>query len=251
MMQLVPVAVGHSLDDAKFQAYAEENYFLADEEDNNDRLDNNNDGYFSDGTLPMEERDEVDDDCFFNNILEDLSENDLNKNPIGTEGNAKSVGELVSSEYDGDDVVPGDPCPPDMGLSDGEDFLAAKVLDISAFVLPVPNGEDFLAAKARPVSNCVEVNTPICDWAEYCVLVNTAVCDWAECRLCTPGLPQQPCEKEGAKCNRFAHHLCVCQWEEINQLPEHDIANLCIAHHPVYFAEQEPATKQLATETFA
>jgi hypothetical protein len=77
--------------DPEFQAYAEDNYFLADEEDNNDGLDDEH-GYFSDGSLPTEEREEVDDNFIFTNILEDISDDDLNKNPIGAEGNANSVG---------------------------------------------------------------------------------------------------------------------------------------------------------------
>jgi hypothetical protein len=73
-------------DDPEFQEYAEDNYFLADEEDNND-ADDDADGYFSDGTLPHEQMDEVDDDFFFGHILEDLSDdNNLNARPIGDEG---------------------------------------------------------------------------------------------------------------------------------------------------------------------
>ncbi len=45
--------------------------------------------------LPLEERDEVDDDFFFANILEEISsDDDLNENLIGDEGNAKSFGDL-------------------------------------------------------------------------------------------------------------------------------------------------------------
>jgi hypothetical protein len=75
----------------------------------------------SDGSLPTEEREEVDDDYFFTNILEDISNEDINQNPIGTGGNANSVGDA-------------DQC--------GQD-------SISAFVPSVSNGEDFVAAKGQ------------------------------------------------------------------------------------------------------
>ena len=94
-------------DDPDFQAYADENYFLADEEDNNDGLDD--DGYFSDGSLPTEERDEVDDDFFFTNILEDISsDDDLNKNPIGAEGNANSFGDHLFRDHQPREGRPGE-----------------------------------------------------------------------------------------------------------------------------------------------
>ncbi len=48
-------------DDPEFQEYAEQNYFLANEEDNNDGNDDA-DGYFSDGPLPYTEMEEVDDE---------------------------------------------------------------------------------------------------------------------------------------------------------------------------------------------
>ncbi len=194
-----------STDDAEFKAYAEDHYFLADEEDTNDGLDDKDD-YFSDGSLPMEEREEVDDDYFFTNILEDISNEDLNQNPIGAKGNAYSVGEvsLLDSDADqrGEDsisaFVP--------SVSDGEDFVAAKGQNmVRHFVPPVPNGKDFLVA----VPHCVPVNTPVCDWADFRLV----------------GLSPEPCEKEGANCNRFAHRLCGSQWEEGHDLPEHGIAN--------------------------
>jgi hypothetical protein len=64
-------------DDPEFQAYAEQNYLLADEEDNNngdddDDDDDDADGYFSDGPLPYNEMEEVDDEFFFENIAHRL-----------------------------------------------------------------------------------------------------------------------------------------------------------------------------------
>jgi hypothetical protein len=82
-------------DDPEFQEYAEDNYYLADEEDNNNDKDNAN-GYFSDGSLPRKQMDEVDDDFFFGHILEDLSDdNNLNAHPIGDEGIADDVPYVV------------------------------------------------------------------------------------------------------------------------------------------------------------
>jgi hypothetical protein len=46
-----------------FKAYAEENYYLGDEEFSEG--DGEDDGYFSNDTLPTNEREEVDDDYFF------------------------------------------------------------------------------------------------------------------------------------------------------------------------------------------
>jgi hypothetical protein len=84
--------------DPEFQEYAEDNYFLADEEDNNDVDDDGDaDGYFSDGSLPREQMDEVDDDFFFGHILEDLSDahKNLNARPIGDEGIVDDVPHVV------------------------------------------------------------------------------------------------------------------------------------------------------------
>jgi len=43
---------------------------------------------------------------------------------------------------------------------------------------------------------------------------------WADFRLCPIGLAPEPCEKEGANCNRFAHRLCVSQREEGHDIPK-------------------------------
>ncbi len=114
-------------DAAKFKAYAEDNYFLADEEDKNDGLDDKDD-YFSDGSIPTEEREEVDDNYFFTNILEDISNVDLNQNPNGAKGNANLVGEVSRLDSDADQF--------------GQD-------SIFAFVPSVSEGEDFVAAKGQ------------------------------------------------------------------------------------------------------
>ncbi len=59
-------------EDDDFKAYVDANYYLADEEEYGDDdtiLNEEDDGYFSDGTLPSEERDKVDDNYFFSSIL--------------------------------------------------------------------------------------------------------------------------------------------------------------------------------------
>ena len=70
-------------DNPEFQEYAEDNYFLADEEDNNDS-DDDTDGYFSDGPLPQDEMEEVDDELFFDHILGRETRYDMGQQCIAT-----------------------------------------------------------------------------------------------------------------------------------------------------------------------
>jgi hypothetical protein len=216
-------------DDPEFQEYAEQNYFLADEEDNNNGNDDA-DGYFSDGPLPYTEMEEVDDEFFFDNILVDDSVNNVNAHFIGAEGNAEDVrheGGGVWLDSDVDNVVGGAllaaigplvlvPVAPYQAnaVSDGEELH-----HVTKFVPPQLSGNDFLAVHPQqPHGYCLPVNTKLCDWEYY--------------GLCPTGLEPEPCQKEGANCNRSAHRLCVSGWETRYDMGQQSIATFCMKHHP-------------------
>ena len=128
---------------------------------------------------------EVDDEFFFENILE---ENSVNY--------GKSRG-----------IVPGDESRSvDSNVVGGEDFHYTDD-DIS--------GGDLLEA----IGFCPPVKTQLCDWAHY--------------GLCPTGLEREPCQKEGANCDRSAHRLCVSGWEARYDMGrQQGIASLCMTHHP-------------------
>jgi hypothetical protein len=165
-------------DNPKFQEYAEDNYFLADEVDNND-VDNDADGYFSDGSLPRKQMDEVDDDFFFGHILEDLSDdNNLNPRPIGDEGIVDDVPYVVGvvrPDSDVDTAVvggtraalrPNDELDPHQvnAVLEGEELLngegvsdGKELLNASDFVLPGRSADDFLAIQPQVPTHSIPV----------------------------------------------------------------------------------------------
>ena len=173
-------------DDPEFKAYAEDNYLLADEEDNNDGDDDDDaDGYFSDGPVPHNEMEEVDDEFFFENILEENSVNYGKSRGIVPGDESRSVDS---------NVVGGD----DLHYTDDE-ISGGELLEAIGF--------------------CPPVNTPLCDWAHY--------------GLCPTDLEPEPCQKEGANCDRSAHCLCVSGWEARYDMGrQQGIATLCMTHHP-------------------
>jgi hypothetical protein len=54
------------------------------------------------------------------------------------------------------------------------------------------------------------------------------LCDWAHYGLCPTGLKPEPCQKEGANCDRSAHRLCVSGWEAQYDMGQQGIATLCL-----------------------
>jgi hypothetical protein len=67
----------------------------------------------------------------------------------------------------------------------------------------------------------------------FCPPVKTQLCDWAHYGLCPTGLEPEPCQKEGANCDRSAHRLCVSGWEARYDMGrQQGIASLCMTHHP-------------------
>ena len=137
-------------DDADFQEYAEEHYFLADEEDNID-VDDDGDGYFSDGSLPREEMDEVDDDFFFGHILEDLSD-DNGQNARRTAGD-----EVIPDDFDDTAAVGGGD-----DVSNGEELLNA-----CDFAIPedpyvaAPSDPTFVAQSTDNVAQKLDFELPV------------------------------------------------------------------------------------------
>jgi hypothetical protein len=175
--------------DDNFKAYAEENYYLRDEEFSEG--DGEEDGYFSDGMLPTSERDKVDDDFFFQHLLD---EEDNVKYPLGVEGNAP---------HDGD----------------GSELLRTAGMDKVNTILGVEVEEVNITRNAdtRQEGFCGPMKFDGNDFntVPFCQLVN--VCDWVDKKRCIANLAPLPCQYSGG-CIKYAHHLIANKWTFANNV---------------------------------
>ncbi len=100
-------------------------------------------------------------------------------------------------------------------VSDGEELH-----HLTEFMPPRSSGNDFVAVHPeQPHSYCLLENTQLCDGA-------------AHYGLCPTGLKPEPCQKEGANCDRSAHCLCMSGWEARYDMGQQGMATLCMNYHP-------------------
>ncbi len=144
--------------DPQFAEYAHKNYIIDDDEICNDDKIGNDDteGYFSDGSLPSDEKEEVSDKYFFDHLQDDMAEDIAEDYPVEVKGL------LTSNSFDakGNDTYV-DPVRDVIGFSEDEQpeqSIYKLLANNDVFDNPVCN---VLAASNDDVpQQCIEISTP-------------------------------------------------------------------------------------------
>ncbi len=144
--------------DPQFTKYAHKNYIIDDNEIcNNDRIgDDDAKGYFSDGLLPSDKKEEVSDEYFFDHLQDDIAEDIAEDYPVEVKGLSTSN----AFDVKGNDTYV-DPVRNVIGFSEDEQpeqIIYELLANNNVFDNPVRN---VLAASNDNVpQQCIEISTP-------------------------------------------------------------------------------------------
>jgi hypothetical protein len=144
--------------DPQFSEYAHENYIIDDDEIcNNDEIGNDDaEGYFSDRSLPSDEKEEVSDEYFFDHLQDDIAEDIAEDYPVEVKGLS------TSNAFDakGNDTYV-DPVRNVIGFSEDEQpkqSIYESLANNDVFDDPVRNV--LAASNDNFPRQCIEISTP-------------------------------------------------------------------------------------------